>query len=228
MKPEFQELHNKLHGMRPPVDPAFQLLDDILCELEKVTGQLDIVCSTIMGQPESDLAIEYGGLGWENDPRVKMARDEVFRLRGIAQEDFEREFTTAPVPEETGSAQGIKESTPRHIGGYYIRKCEVDNRWERWEPEETKWRELGAPNKFAGINGVYWCTAQRSATRLEKQENLAEGIGDCGCLVTTGEHFAPCPLHVHKWSATSRDAYDIPWGYSCFGCGASKGTPPTY
>ena len=39
-------------------------------ELEVAKGKLDIILRVSRGEPDDELAVDYGGLGWENDPAV--------------------------------------------------------------------------------------------------------------------------------------------------------------
>lgn len=68
--------HYWVHVARP------MLIAKIAEELgagEKALGQLDIVLMTIELGEEADeyLAIDYGGTGWEQEPRISRARDQV-------------------------------------------------------------------------------------------------------------------------------------------------------
>lgn len=43
-------------------------------ELEKATGQLDIITRENAGEPDDSLAVDFGGLGWENHPAIESTR----------------------------------------------------------------------------------------------------------------------------------------------------------
>ena len=58
---------------------------DLQAELEAAKGKLDIILRVSRGEPDDELAVDYGGLGWENDPAVLGVYNliaELERVRG--------------------------------------------------------------------------------------------------------------------------------------------------
>ena len=62
---------------------AEQQLTQRTAELEAAKGKLDIILRVSRGEPEDELAIDYGGLGWENDPAVLGVYDLIAELKHV-------------------------------------------------------------------------------------------------------------------------------------------------
>ena len=52
-------------------------------ELEVAKGKLDIILRVSRGEPDDELAVDYGGLGWENDPAVLGVYDLIAELKHV-------------------------------------------------------------------------------------------------------------------------------------------------
>ena len=76
--------HIKVCPKHPMRDVESQLAQRT-AELEAAKGKLDIILRVSRGEPDDELAVDYGGLGWENDPAVLGVynlRAELERVKG--------------------------------------------------------------------------------------------------------------------------------------------------
>ena len=64
-------------------EQAEQQLTQRTAELEVAKGKLDIILRVSRGEPDDELAVDYGGLGLENDPAVLGVYDLIAELRHV-------------------------------------------------------------------------------------------------------------------------------------------------